>query len=120
MRLAGEFTTTLEFGDSDVDATIEWGAEETELHYLEMSVSIAHIRLTKDGSLAMGDGKYRIDWVDIQDHLAKAKQQELWDRCVMEAKNDIANYDGPDDIDYNAETVSEHMHKAWELKRSLR
>jgi hypothetical protein len=120
MKLAGEFSTTLEFGDSDVDAAIEWSAEDGELHYLEMSVNIAHIRLTKDGELAKTDDKYRVDWVDIQDHLTKAKQTELWDRCFMEAKNEVANYDPtPYEIDYDAESASERWLKVFNQRRGL-
>jgi hypothetical protein len=120
MRIAGEFTTTLEFGDSDVDVAVEWSADDRHMHHLEMAVSLANIRLTKDAELAKThSGGNRIDWVDIQDHLPGAKQQELWDRCFADAKTELDNYNGPEDIDYNAVTPDELMEDAREQKRRL-
>jgi len=120
MKLAGEFSLTLEFGDGDVDATIEWSADDGNLEYLEMAVSVAHLRLTKNGEKARdAEGNYRIDYLDIQDELKDEKQQELWVRCFVDAKDELNNYDGPEDIDYAPKSMEEEGRRAWEEMRRV-
>ena len=122
MKVAGEFTETIDFGNSDVDATIEWSAEDGYLDHLEMAVSVCHIRLTANGEKARDvDGNYRLDYVDIQDCLPQPKQQELWDKCYREAVDEINNYDPtPYEMDYNASSATERYEIAADIKAALR
>lgn len=110
-KIGDEFTRTIEFGNTDVDVVVEWSADTDYLEYMEVAVSLAHLRLDSlTGKPKTLDGQLCIDFVDIIDVIPKELRDDIYEECQQDARSNMA-----DDGDLAYDTYIDNM--IFEAKR---